>query len=144
MANILIVDDTRLNAELLEAYLDGQGHHIRVATHGAEALRLAQEDPPELVLLDIMMPKLSGFEVCEQLRSNPATANVGILMITALDQSTDLERAIECGTDDFITRPIHKMELLIRVEALLESLGEGDPTKRVLAYYRRILTGASA
>ena len=79
-----------------------------------------------MVLLDIMMPKLSGFEVCQRLRADPATARVGVLMVTALDQPTDIERAVEVGTDDFVTRPINKTELLLRVRALLASARRAD------------------
>jgi len=144
MAKILIVDDTRLNAELLEAHLDGLGHDVALATNGEEALALAAADPPDVVLLDIMMPKLSGFEVCRRLRADPATVNVGILMVTALDQATDIERAVEVGTDDFVTRPINKTELLLRVNALLTAKSEPTATLRSLTYYRRVLAGIVA
>lgn len=144
MAKILIVDDTRLNAELLEAHLDGLGHDVALATNGEEALALAAANPPDVVLLDVMMPKLSGFEVCKRLRADPATANVGILMVTALDQATDIERAVEVGTDDFVTRPINKTELLLRVNALLTATAEPTATLRSLTYYRRVSAGIVA
>ena len=141
MARVLIVDDTRPNAELLEAHLDGTGHETRIALNGEDALRDATQWKPDVVLLDIMMPKLSGFEVCQRLRADPATAKVGVLMVTALDQPTDIERAVEVGTDDFVTRPINKTELLLRVRALLASLNEPTATDRALSYYGRVQAG---
>src|SRR5438132_10521903 len=86
MPRILIADDNKLNADLLEAHLDGSGFETRVAANGEETLRLAREWQPDVVLLDVMMPKLSGFEVCKRLRSAPATKSAGVLMVTALDQ----------------------------------------------------------
>ena len=141
MPRILIVDDIPTNAELLEAHLDGSGHETRIATNGADALRAAEEWRPDVVLLDIMMPKVSGFEVCEQLRANPATRDVGILMVTALDQPTDIERALEVGTDDFVTRPINKTELLLRVNALIAARAASNPTDRALTYLGRVQQG---
>ena len=84
------------------------------------------------------MPKISGFEVCKRLRADPATSKVGVLMVTALDQPTDIERAVEVGTDDFVTRPINKTELLVRVKALLGAVGEPTPTHRALSYFRLV------
>jgi CheY-like chemotaxis protein len=141
MPRILIVDDIPTNAELLEAHLDGTQSETKIATNGTDALRIAREWHPDVVLLDVMMPKLSGFEVCEQLRADPATTNVGILMVTALDQPTDIERAIEVGTDDFVTRPINKTELLMRVNALLAAMQEPNPTDRALTYLGRVQQG---
>ena len=138
MPRILIVDDTRQNAELLEAHLDGHGYETRLAAHGEEALELATSWAADLILLDIMMPKLSGFEVCRRLRADPATAGVGVLMITALDQPTDIERAVEVGTDDFLTRPVHKTELLLRVQSLLAALSAATPTDRALTYFKAV------
>lgn len=141
MARVLIVDDTRPNAELLEAHLDGTGYETRIALNGEDALRDAAQWKPDVVLLDIMMPKLSGFEVCQRLRADPATARVGVLMVTALDQPTDIERAVEVGTDDFVTRPINKTELLLRVRALLASVNEPTATDRALSYFGRVQAG---
>src|SRR5205085_6872401 len=91
------------------------------AADGEETLRLVRTWHPDLILLDIMMPKISGFEVCKRLRADPATRGVAVLMVTALDQPSDVERAVEAGTDDFLTKPINKTELLLRVRALLKS-----------------------
>jgi two-component system alkaline phosphatase synthesis response regulator PhoP len=141
MPRVLIADDNPQNAELLDAHLDGTGYETRVAANGEETIRLAREWKPDVILLDIMMPKLSGFEVCKRLRADPTTRDAGVLMVTALDQPTDVERAVEVGTDDFVTRPINKTELVLRVKALLAALAEKSPTDRALAYYRRVQQG---
>ena len=127
--------------ELLDAHLDGSGYETRIAVNGEETLAVAREWRPDLLLLDVMMPKVSGFEVCRRLRTDPATAGIGILMVTALDQPTDVERAVDAGTDDFVTRPVTKAELLLRVKALLAALPEPTPTARTLAYVRRVQQG---
>ena len=141
MPRVLIADDNPQNAELLDAHLDGTGYETKVAANGEETLALAREWKPDVILLDIMMPRLSGFEVCKRLRADPATRGAGILMVTALDQPTDVERAVEVGTDDFVTRPVNKTELVLRVKALLGALAEKTPTDRALAYYRRVQQG---
>lgn len=141
MPKVLIADDHGPNAELLDAHLDGTGYDTRIAANGEEALAIAREWHPDLVLLDVMMPKVSGFEVCRRLRADPATASIGVLMVTALDQSTDVERAVDAGTDDFVTRPVTKAELLLRVKALLAALAEPTATARTLAYIRRVQQG---
>ena len=121
MPRILIADDDAPNAELLEAHLDGSGCDTKLAFNGEDTIATAREWKPDLILLDVMMPKMSGFEVCRQLRADPLTRDMAVLMVTALDQSTDVETAVESGTDDFITKPINKTELLLRVRAMLES-----------------------
>jgi CheY-like chemotaxis protein len=141
MPRVLIADDNPQNAELLDAHLDGTGYETRIAANGDEALQLAKTWKPDVILLDIMMPKLSGFEVCKRLRADPATRSAGVLMVTALDQPTDIERAVEVGTDDFVTRPVNKTELVLRVKALLGALAEPTPTDRALAYFRRVQQG---
>ncbi len=138
---ILIADDNVQNAELLEAHLDGSGYEIRIATNGEETLAMAQEWVPEIVLLDVMMPKLSGFEVCKRLRAEPATQGVGVLMVTALDQPTDIEKAVEVGTDDFLSKPINKTELLLRVRALLEAIKAPNEVDRSLTYFGKVQQG---
>lgn len=141
MPKILIADDHQQNAELLEAHLDGTGFDTRIAINGEETVRIAQEWRPDVILLDVMMPKLSGFEVCRQLRADPALQTVGILMVTALDQPTDIDRGIEVGTDDFLTKPINKTELLLRLRSLLAALPEADPIERGLTYFGRVQQG---
>ena len=142
MPRILIADDNQPNAELLEAHLDGTGFDTRIVFNGEDTLKVAKEWTPDIILLDVMMPRLSGFEVCQQLRAHPATKDVAVLMVTALDQSTDVERAVDAGTDDFITKPINKTELLLRVRAMLESRTKATtPTDRALAYIGRVQQG---
>ena len=141
MPRILIADDSQPNAELLEAHLDGSGLETRIAANGEDTLAAARDWKPDLILLDIMMPKLSGFEVCERLRADATTRAVGILMITALDQPADIERAVAAGTDDFLTKPINKAELLLRVRAMLESRTQKTNVDRALAYMGRVQGG---
>src|SRR5262245_66143096 len=100
---ILIADDTPQSAELLEAYLSDRDYELRIASDGEKTLQAVAEWRPDLILLDVMMPRISGFEVCKQLRANPATRDVTILMITALDQPADMERAVEAGAHDFLS-----------------------------------------
>lgn len=117
---VLIVDDNPQNAELLEAYLDGLGYEIRTANDGAEALASVEQAPPDLILLDIMMPRISGFQVCERLKDSPATRDIPIIMVTALNEEGDIERAVESGANDFLTKPVNKVELVTRVKSLME------------------------
>ncbi len=141
MPRILIADDNPSNADLLDAHLDGAEFETKLVYNGEDALAVAREWKPDLILLDVMMPKLSGFEVCSRLRADPATHAMAILMITALDQSSDVDKAVEAGTDDFITKPINKTELLLRVRAMLASRGEPNEVDRTLAYMGRVLQG---
>jgi two-component system, OmpR family, alkaline phosphatase synthesis response regulator PhoP len=141
MPRILIADDNQQNAELLEAHLDGVGFDTKIAINGEDTLAAALDWKPDLILLDVMMPKLSGFEVCQRLRANAATRDVAVLMVTALDQPTDVERAVDVGTDDFITKPINKTELLLRVRAMLESRSKPNDLERTLEYIGRVQQG---
>ncbi len=141
MPRILIADDNQQNAELLEAHLDGGDFESRIATDGSTTLTVATEWKPDLILLDVMMPKMSGFEVCQQLRAEKATKDIAVLMVTALDQATDVERAVDVGTDDFITKPINKAELLLRVRAMLESRKQANDLERTLEYIGRVQKG---
>ncbi len=138
---VLIADDNPQGVELLEAYLGNCGYEIRTAADGEETLRLVKQWQPDLILLDIMMPKISGFEVCKRLRANPATRDTAVLMITALDQPSDVERAVEAGTDDFLTKPINKNELLLRVRSLLKSRINKRDLDRALAYIEAVERG---
>ncbi len=141
MPRILIADDNPSNADLLEAHLDGAGFETKLVYNGEDTLAAARAWKPDLILLDVMMPKLSGFEVCRRLRADAATRDVSVLMVTALDQSTDVETAVEAGTDDFITKPINKTELLLRVRAMLASRHEPTEVDRALAYIGRVQQG---
>ena len=141
MPRILIADDNPSNADLLDAHLDGTGFETKLVHNGADALVAASAWKPDLVLLDVMMPKMSGFEVCRRLRADPATAGISVLMVTALDQNNDVETAVDAGTDDFITKPINKTELLLRVRAMLDSRNEPTPADRAFAYIGRVQQG---
>jgi len=141
---ILIAEDTPQAAELLEVYLAETDAEVRVASDGELAMQQATAWRPDLVLLDVMMPRVTGFEVCKRLRANPATREIGIIMITALDQPSDVEKAVEAGTDDFLSKPINKAELLKRVRALLDSRRHPRELDRALAYIEGVQKGDAA
>jgi two-component system alkaline phosphatase synthesis response regulator PhoP len=138
---VLIADDDPKGAELLEAYLADSDCDLRTAADGEQTLQQVAAWKPDLILLDIMMPRISGFEVCKRLRADPATRDIGVLMITALDEPSDIERAVEAGTDDFITKPINKTDLLLRVRALLHTRGNTRELDRALAYIESVERG---
>jgi PleD family two-component response regulator len=138
---LLIADDNPQGVELLEAYLSSGPWEIRTASDGAETLQQVQEWRPDLILLDIMMPKMSGFEVCKRLRADAATRDIAVLMITALDQHSDIDRAVEAGTNDFVTKPVNKTELLLRVRSLLHSQRNKRELDRALAYIEAVERG---
>jgi two-component system alkaline phosphatase synthesis response regulator PhoP len=140
-ARILIADDNPQNADLLEEYLEGDDFEVVVAADGEETLARVRSFQPDVLLLDIMMPKLSGFEVCKRLKSESATRELPILMITALDQPSDIERAVEAGADDFLTKPIHQTELVRRVRALIESRKTTDGLDQALTYIEAVDRG---
>ncbi len=137
-ATVLVVDDNQQNLELLQAYLEDVDCRTIPARDGAEALEIAAKDPPDLILLDVMMPKMSGFEVCKRIRNNPKTSNVPIIMVTALSEFGDIERAIDSGTDDFLSKPVNKLELLTRVKTMLKLKHVTDKLERTLAYLAEI------
>jgi CheY-like chemotaxis protein len=118
-ASILIVDDNLQNLELMHAYLEDLPCSIRTATDGLEAVEQIEQDPPDLILLDVMMPRMSGFEVCQKIKSSPQLRDIVVVMVTALHEVGDFERAVESGTDDFLTKPVNKLELLTRVRSLV-------------------------
>jgi PleD family two-component response regulator len=135
---VLIADDNPQGVELLEAYLAETEYDTRTAADGEETLLQVRDWQPDLILLDIMMPKISGFEVCKRIRADPATRDIAVLMITALDQPSDIERAVEAGTDDFLTKPINKNELLLRVRSALKSRQYKEQLDQALSYIEEV------
>lgn len=133
-SKILIADDNPTNVELLEAYLAEIPCQILVAVDGRDTLDKVAAFQPDLILLDIMMPKLSGFEVCERLKGDPATKEIMILMVTALNELGDIERGVAAGCDDFLSKPINKLELLKRVVNMLKLRHVTDELERLRRY----------
>jgi CheY-like chemotaxis protein len=119
-SKVLVVDDNPQNMELLCAYLeDVENLTLIQAADGQEAMDLIGSENPDLLLLDVMMPKMSGFEVCRQIKSDPQTRDIQVVMVTALNEVGDHERAVDCGTDEFLTKPVNRVELTTRVRSLL-------------------------
>lgn len=117
-AKILVVDDEPINVELLENYLS-EDYDVSVAYDGNEALLIVDKEPPDLILLDIMMPKMNGYDVCKNLKENPRTMGIPIIMVTALHQKQDKIKAIGMFADDFLSKPIDFDELTAKVKSLL-------------------------
>ena len=123
---VLIVEDNEQNLELLEIYMEAvPGVRVIKATNGLEAMAKVADDPPDLILLDIMMPKMSGFEVCKRIKGDPRTRDIVVVMVTALNETADIERAAECGTDDYISKPIDRKALVDLVSNLLSAKSRG-------------------
>lgn len=133
-STVLVVDDNAQNVELIQAYLESLRCTTHVAVDGVDALEKVAQVKPDLILLDIMMPRMSGFEVCRRLKADPATRDIPIIMVTALNELGDIERGVESGTDDFLTKPINKLELLTRVKSLLRVRHLKSQLERTLAY----------
>ncbi|HEY9011630.1 MAG TPA: response regulator, partial [Devosia sp.] len=118
-ARVLIVDDIPTNVRLLEARLTAEYFEVVTASSGREALAICDEQDIDIVLLDVMMPEMDGFEVCQRLKSDEHTAHIPVLMITALDQPSDRVRGLEVGADDFLTKPVDDIQLMARVKSLV-------------------------
>lgn len=131
---ILVVDDNAQNLELLVAYLDELDAQVTTAADGVEALEQVKQFDPDLILLDVMMPRMSGFECCRNLKSDPQTRDIPVIMVTALTELGDIERGVESGTDDFITKPVNRLELITRVKSLLRVKHLKNELDRTLAY----------
>lgn len=135
---ILIADDNEPNVELLEAYLANLDVDVEIAVDGQDTLDKVESFKPHVILLDVMMPKMSGFEVCKKLKSDPATRGIMILMVTALNELGDIERAVEAGTDDFLSKPVNKVELTKRVENMLRLFSVSDEVERLRRYIEQM------
>ncbi len=121
---ILIVDDDWLNCEVLEAYLESAGYVVLSAHDGARAFAVISETPVDLVLLDVRMPGMDGYEVCAKLKRSPVTRRIPVIMVTALEQEGDKLRAVEAGADGFVTKPFDFPLLLSRIKSLLHIKGD--------------------
>jgi len=135
---VLVVDDNQENLELLQAYLEDLDCRTVPARDGLQALEIIAASAPDLVLLDVMMPKMSGFEVCKRIKNDPKTSDIPIIMVTALNEFGDIEHGIDSGTDDFISKPVNKLELLTRVKTMLKLKHLSDKLERTLAYLSEI------
>lgn len=140
LSKILIADDNLQNCELLEAYLSASGdtYEIVMVYDGSATLAKVAEFHPDLILLDIMMPKLSGYEVCQRLKHHPEWRNIPVLMVTALNELGDIEKAVRAGADDFLTKPVNRLELTTRVRSLLRVRHLTNERDRLLAYLEEV------
>jgi CheY-like chemotaxis protein len=143
-SKILVVDDNPQNLELLVAYLEPIGCEVCTASDGLGALEKVAIEDPHLILLDIMMPRMSGFEVCRKIKSDPETRDIPVIMVTALTELGDIERAVDSGTDDFISKPVNRLELLTRVKSLLRVRHLKNELDRTLAYLSEVEKRGSA
>jgi two-component system alkaline phosphatase synthesis response regulator PhoP len=137
-STVLIVDDNPQNVELLQAFLESLPVKLVTASDGVEALNKVVEHKPDLILLDVMMPKMSGFQVCKKIKGDKKTRDIQILMVTALNELGDIEQATECGTDDFVSKPVNRFELLTRVKSLLRVRHLKGELERALTYLNEI------
>jgi len=139
-ARILVVDDILPNVKLLEAKLVSEYYTVLTAYNGFEAIEVAKAEQPDMILLDVMMPKMDGFEACRRLKADPTTAHIPVVMVTALDQPTDRVRGLEVGADDFLTKPANDLALfarvrsLVRVKMMIDELRLRDETCRELGF----------
>jgi CheY-like chemotaxis protein len=135
---VLVVDDDEQNLELLQVYLEDLECETVPALDGPAALETIKKRKPDLILLDVMMPKMSGFEVCRRIKNDPRTSDIPVIMVTALNEFRDIERGIDSGTDDFISKPVNKLELATRVKTMLKLKHLSDKLERTLAYLSEI------
>ena len=140
-STILIGDDNAQNVELLQAYLEALPCKIITAGDGVEAISIIENNPgttPDLILLDVMMPRMSGFEVCRKIKQDPAMCSILVMMVTALNELGDIERGVESGTDDFLSKPVNKLELITRAKSLLRVRHLKRELDRTMAYIQNV------
>jgi DNA-binding response OmpR family regulator len=137
-ARILVVDDEAPIREYEASLLSEFGHEVLTAGEGYAALKLAREKQPDLVLLDVMMPEISGIEVCRELRADPQTREIRILVVSGVDARQTLEECLEAGADDFVTKPIDRLELMVRVRSMLRVRDIPDQEQRQGTYKEHI------
>ena len=118
-ARVLVVDDVAPNIRILEAKLATEYYNVLTATNGPEALEVAARDNPDIILLDVMMPEMDGFEVCRRLKADPAVSHIPVVMVTALSDMSDRIQGLEAGADDFLTKPVNDLALFSRVRSLV-------------------------
>jgi DNA-binding response OmpR family regulator len=134
VARVYIVEDSADIAELIRHYLERAGHETTVFGSGRDGLIAARRNPPDLVVLDVMLPGLDGMQVCQALRAEPSTSRVPILMLTARGEEADRVRGLELGADDYVTKPFSPKELVARVGALLRRVGRTPPPAAMIEY----------
>lgn len=139
-STVLVVDDNPQMVELLQANLETGLSEVTVVTaaDGQEALDKIALRQPDLILLDIMMPRMSGFEACRRIKADPATRTIPVIMVTALDEQTDIERGVEVGADDYLVKPINKVELISRVKTLLRLRYLQNELERSMTYIEEL------
>ena len=135
---ILIIDDDVYNAGFLDDCLTGKGYEVVHATSGEKGLAVLRRQDPDVILLDVMMPGMDGFQVCQQIRSDPETTHIPVLMVTALNETKERIKALEVGADDFLSKPINKLELITRVRTMFKLKNLADKLERTLAYLSEI------
>ena len=135
---ILAVDDQELNLAILEDYLVPLGYRVIKARNGREALEQIQSARPDLVLLDIMMPEIDGYEVCRRVKENPESRDIPVVMVTSLEGTDDLVKALESGADEFLTKPVNDIEIRARVKSLLKKKTLNDQLKSAYTHINNL------
>lgn len=138
-AHILVIDDDWMNREVIEAYLQTKNYRVSAAHNGKTGLEIAQNDPPDLVMLDVMLPDMSGYEVCSQIKQDQVTQFVPVVMVTALESDDDRLKAIEAGADDFVTKPFNSILMLTRVKSLLRMKSLSDQLQERTELLQKVL-----